>query len=175
MRVVIRIVGLDALATRSIGCYTESTCFGASTWSTTPIRKSISPPRFGTNPVEAIFNGRRGRRRRSGDRVLASPRFGHTWLRSSSSSSPTPTSLSSGSVQYLGGSSSRRNFHQMHHSRENAEANTNFGQAFSILGYAIRDCSSSISDDRANWSLAWTSFRESKFSLPITCLRNPCC
>jgi sterol desaturase/sphingolipid hydroxylase (fatty acid hydroxylase superfamily) len=64
-------------------------------------------------------------------------------------------------------------FHQMHHSRENAEANTNFGQAFSIWDTLFGTARVRSPDDRRQLEFGLDEFREPKFSLPHYLLAQP--
>ncbi|TMJ56393.1 MAG: sterol desaturase family protein, partial [Alphaproteobacteria bacterium] len=56
-------------------------------------------------------------------------------------------------------------FHQMHHSRENVEANANFGQAFSIWDKLFGTARARSLDDRRQLEFGLDEFREPKFSL----------
>lgn len=64
-------------------------------------------------------------------------------------------------------------FHQMHHSRENAEANANFGQAFSIWDTLFTTARVRSRDDRRQLEFGLDEFREPKFSLPHYLLAQP--
>ena len=64
-------------------------------------------------------------------------------------------------------------FHQMHHSRENVEANANFGQAFSIWDKLFGTARARSLDDRRQLEFGLDEFREPKFSLPHYLLAQP--
>src|SRR4029077_21001057 len=64
-------------------------------------------------------------------------------------------------------------FHQIHHSRQNAEANTNFGQAFSIWDTLFGTARVRFPDDGPQLELGRNGFREPKFSLPHYLLAQP--
>src|SRR5262249_47701264 len=57
-------------------------------------------------------------------------------------------------------------FHQLHHSRSNAEANSNFGQAFSIWDTLFGTARSRSLEDRHRLEFGLNEFREPKFHLP---------
>jgi sterol desaturase/sphingolipid hydroxylase (fatty acid hydroxylase superfamily) len=64
-------------------------------------------------------------------------------------------------------------FHHVHHSRENAEANANFGQAFSIWDTLFGTARVRSRDDRLQLEFGLDEFREAKFSLPHYLLAQP--
>jgi len=64
-------------------------------------------------------------------------------------------------------------FHHIHHSRENTEANTNFGQAFSIWDTIFGTARVRSPDDRRQLEFGLDEFREPKFSLPHYLLAQP--
>jgi sterol desaturase/sphingolipid hydroxylase (fatty acid hydroxylase superfamily) len=64
-------------------------------------------------------------------------------------------------------------FHHAHHSRENAEANANFGQAFSIWDTLFGTARVRSPDDRRQLEFGLNEFREPKFSLPHYLLVQP--
>jgi sterol desaturase/sphingolipid hydroxylase (fatty acid hydroxylase superfamily) len=64
-------------------------------------------------------------------------------------------------------------FHHTHHSRENAEANANFGQAFTIWDTLFGTARVRSPDDRRQLEFGLDEFREPKFSLPHYLLAQP--
>src|SRR5215813_3438233 len=64
-------------------------------------------------------------------------------------------------------------FHQIHHSRENAEANANFGQAFSIWDTLFGTTRVRSPEDPRRLEFGLGEFREPKFSLPHYLLVQP--
>jgi sterol desaturase/sphingolipid hydroxylase (fatty acid hydroxylase superfamily) len=64
-------------------------------------------------------------------------------------------------------------FHQLHHSRSNAEANANFGQAFSIWDTLFGTARSRSSEDGRRSEFGLNEFREPKFHLPHYLLAQP--
>jgi sterol desaturase/sphingolipid hydroxylase (fatty acid hydroxylase superfamily) len=64
-------------------------------------------------------------------------------------------------------------FHRVHHSRENAEANANFGQAFSIWDFLFGTEQVRTPDDRRHLEFGLDVFRDPKFSLPHYLLAQP--
>jgi sterol desaturase/sphingolipid hydroxylase (fatty acid hydroxylase superfamily) len=63
--------------------------------------------------------------------------------------------------------------HHIHHSRQNAEANANFGQAFSIWDTIFGTARVRSPDDRRRLVFGLNEFREPKFSLPHYLLAQP--
>jgi len=82
--------------------------------------------------------------------------------------------LPPGAAQFLGRLFVTPEFHHMHHSRENAEANANFGQAFSIWDTLFGDRRARSADDGRQLEFGLEEFREPKFSLHITCSHSRC-
>ena len=64
-------------------------------------------------------------------------------------------------------------FHHVHHSRANAEANANFGQAFSIWDRLFRTARARSPEDRLRLEFGLDEFRERKFHLPHYLLAQP--
>jgi sterol desaturase/sphingolipid hydroxylase (fatty acid hydroxylase superfamily) len=64
-------------------------------------------------------------------------------------------------------------FHQIHHSRENAEANANFGQAFSVWDTLFGTARARSPHDRRRLEFGLDEFRERKFHLPHYLLAQP--
>jgi sterol desaturase/sphingolipid hydroxylase (fatty acid hydroxylase superfamily) len=64
-------------------------------------------------------------------------------------------------------------FHHIHHSRDNAETNANFGQAFSIWDTLFGTARVRSPDDRRELEFGLDEFREPKFSLPHYLLAQP--
>jgi len=64
-------------------------------------------------------------------------------------------------------------FHQIHHSRENAEANANFGQAFSVWDKLFGTARARSPHDRRQLEFGLDEFRERKFHLPHYLLAQP--
>jgi sterol desaturase/sphingolipid hydroxylase (fatty acid hydroxylase superfamily) len=64
-------------------------------------------------------------------------------------------------------------FHQIHHSRENAEANANFGQAFSVWDTLFGTARARSLHDRRQLEFGLDEFRERKFHLPHYLLAQP--
>lgn len=64
-------------------------------------------------------------------------------------------------------------FHQLHHSRSNAEANANFGQAFSIWDTLFGTATARSPEDRRQLEFGLNEFREPKFHLPHHLLAQP--
>jgi sterol desaturase/sphingolipid hydroxylase (fatty acid hydroxylase superfamily) len=63
--------------------------------------------------------------------------------------------------------------HHIHHSRDNTEANANFGQAFSIWDTIFGTARVRSPDDRRQLVFGLNEFREPKFSLPHYLLAQP--
>ena len=64
-------------------------------------------------------------------------------------------------------------FHQLHHSRANAEANANFGQAFSVWDRLFGTARTRSPEDRPRLEFGLDEFRERKFHLPHYLLAQP--
>jgi sterol desaturase/sphingolipid hydroxylase (fatty acid hydroxylase superfamily) len=64
-------------------------------------------------------------------------------------------------------------FHRVHHSREHAEANANFGQAFSFWDFLFGTALVRAPDDRRHLEFGLDVFREPKYSLPHYLLAQP--
>jgi sterol desaturase/sphingolipid hydroxylase (fatty acid hydroxylase superfamily) len=64
-------------------------------------------------------------------------------------------------------------FHHLHHSRANSEANANFGQAFSIWDRLFRTARTRSPEDRSRLEFGLDEFRERKFHLPHYLLAQP--
>jgi len=64
-------------------------------------------------------------------------------------------------------------FHHLHHSRANAEANANFGQAFAIWDRLFGTAQSRSPEDRPWLEFGLDEFRERKFHLPHYLLAQP--
>jgi sterol desaturase/sphingolipid hydroxylase (fatty acid hydroxylase superfamily) len=64
-------------------------------------------------------------------------------------------------------------FHRTHHSRENAEANANFGQAFSVWDFLFGTALVRSPEDPRQLEFGLEVFREPKFSLPHYLLAQP--
>jgi sterol desaturase/sphingolipid hydroxylase (fatty acid hydroxylase superfamily) len=64
-------------------------------------------------------------------------------------------------------------FHHFHHSRASAEANTNFGQAFSIWDRLFGTARDRSPDDLIRSEFGLDEFREAKFHLPHYLLAQP--
>ena len=81
--------------------------------------------------------------------------------------------LPPGSAQCLDGSSSRPNSITSTTHASNAEANANFGQAFSIWDTLFGTARVRSPDDRRQLEFGLDEFREPKFSLPHYLLAQP--
>jgi sterol desaturase/sphingolipid hydroxylase (fatty acid hydroxylase superfamily) len=64
-------------------------------------------------------------------------------------------------------------FHQLHHSRSDAEANANFGQAFSIWDTLFGTARARSPEDLRQLEFGLNEFREPKFHLPHYLLAQP--
>src|SRR5215472_12032515 len=64
-------------------------------------------------------------------------------------------------------------FHHLHHSRVNAEANANFGQAFSVWDQLFATARARSPEDRSRLEFGLDEFRERKFHLPHYLLAQP--
>jgi sterol desaturase/sphingolipid hydroxylase (fatty acid hydroxylase superfamily) len=64
-------------------------------------------------------------------------------------------------------------FHHLHHSRSNAEANANFGQAFSVWDTLFGTARVRSSEDPSRFEFGLDQFREQKFNLPHYLLAQP--
>jgi sterol desaturase/sphingolipid hydroxylase (fatty acid hydroxylase superfamily) len=64
-------------------------------------------------------------------------------------------------------------FHHVHHSRTNAEANANFGQAFSIWDKLFGTARARSPEDPCRLEFGLDAFREQKFHLPHYLLAQP--
>src|SRR5207248_10140187 len=64
-------------------------------------------------------------------------------------------------------------FHRMHHSREHAEANANFGQAFSFWDFLFGTAVVRTPENGRQLEFGLDIFREPKFSLPHYLLAQP--
>ena len=64
-------------------------------------------------------------------------------------------------------------FHHLHHSRANAEANANFGQAFSIWDTLFKTARTRSAEDRRRLEFGLDEFRGQKFHLPHYLLVQP--
>jgi len=166
MRVVIAIVGLDALAYAQHRLLHRVDVL----WRLHLVHHSDPEidltTTFRHHPVEAIFNGVV-----VGVVVLVigfSPAevVAYTWVAFVLALPPRFSAI-------LGRLIVTPEFHQMHHSRENAEANTNFGQAFSIWDTLFGTARVRSPNDRRQLEFGLDEFREPKFSLPHYLLAQP--
>ena len=73
----------------------------------------------------------------------------------------------------LGGLIVTPEFHHLHHSRSNAEANANFGQAFSFWDTLFGTARARSPGDRRQLEFGLNEFREPKFNLPHYLLAQP--
>ena len=64
-------------------------------------------------------------------------------------------------------------FHHLHHSRASAEANANFGQAFSIWDRLFRTARDRLQEHASRFEFGLDEFREQKFHLPHYLLAQP--
>jgi sterol desaturase/sphingolipid hydroxylase (fatty acid hydroxylase superfamily) len=64
-------------------------------------------------------------------------------------------------------------FHHLHHSRVSAEANSNFGQAFSIWDRLFATARDRAPEDARRFEFGLDEFREQKFHLPHYLLAQP--
>ena len=64
-------------------------------------------------------------------------------------------------------------FHHLHHSRASAEANANFGQAFSIWDRLFRTARDQFSEHASRFEFGLDEFRDQKFHLPHYLLAQP--
>jgi sterol desaturase/sphingolipid hydroxylase (fatty acid hydroxylase superfamily) len=64
-------------------------------------------------------------------------------------------------------------FHHLHHSRSDAEANANFGQAFSFWDTLFGTARARSPEDRRELEFGLSEFREPKFHLPHYLLAQP--
>ena len=64
-------------------------------------------------------------------------------------------------------------FHHLHHSRANAEANANFGQAFSIWDTLFKTARTRSAEDPRRLEFGLDEFRGQKFHLPHYLLAQP--
>jgi sterol desaturase/sphingolipid hydroxylase (fatty acid hydroxylase superfamily) len=174
MRVIIAIVGLDALAYAQHRLLHRVDVL----WHLHLVHHSDPEidvtTTFRHHPVEAIFNGVV-----AGAVVLVigfSPAevVAYTWVAFvieilAHANLALPPRLSA----ILGWLIVTPEFHQMHHSRENVEANANFGQAFSIWDKLFGTARARSLDDRRQLEFGLDEFREPKFSLPHYLLAQP--
>jgi sterol desaturase/sphingolipid hydroxylase (fatty acid hydroxylase superfamily) len=64
-------------------------------------------------------------------------------------------------------------FHHLHHSRANAEANANFGQAFSVWDALFGTARARSPEDQRRLEFGLNEFRGQKFHLPHYLLVQP--
>jgi len=174
MRVVIAIVGLDALAYaqhRVLHRVDVLWRFHLVHHSDPEIDVTTT---FRHHPVEAIFNGVV-----VGGVVLVigfSPAevVAYTWVSFVVELlAHANLALPPGFSAILGRLIVTPEFHHIHHSRENAEANANFGQAFSIWDTLFGTARVRSPEDARRLEFGLDEFREPKFSLPHYLLAQP--
>jgi sterol desaturase/sphingolipid hydroxylase (fatty acid hydroxylase superfamily) len=174
MRLVVAIVGLDALAYlqhRLLHRVDILWRFHAVHHSDPEVDVSTT---FRHHPVEAIFNGTL-----IGGVVLAigfSPIeiVAYTWVSFVVELvAHANLALPSWVGKILGKLIVTPEFHHLHHSRANAEANANFGQAFSVWDALFGTARARSPEDQRRLEFGLNEFRGQKFHLPHYLLVQP--
>ena len=174
MRLVVAIIGLDALAYaqhRLLHRVDVLWRFHAVHHSDPEVDVTTT---FRHHPVEAIFNGAL-----IGSVVLVigfSPAeiVAYTWVSYTVELvAHANLALPSWFGAILGRLIVTPEFHHLHHSRAKAEANANFGQAFSIWDTLLGTAQARSSEDPRRLEFGLEEFREQKFHLPHYLLAQP--
>jgi sterol desaturase/sphingolipid hydroxylase (fatty acid hydroxylase superfamily) len=174
MRVVIAIIGLDALAYaqhRLLHRFDVLWRFHAVHHSDPEVDVTTT---FRHHPVEAIFNGAL-----IGGVVLVigfSPAeiAAYTWVSFVVELvAHANLALPSRVGKILGKLIVTPEFHHLHHSRANAEANANFGQAFSVWDALFGTARARSPEDQRRLEFGLNEFRGQKFHLPHYLLVQP--